>query len=78
MDPAWREHLEALKRFNAWEADQLRGRPADYGRALEWISEAWELAGRLGTPEAPDVRRERHLRELRDLRTSLARANLTP
>lgn len=77
MDAARRDHLEALKRFNQWENEQLRGRPADYARALEWLSDAWELAGRLGTPEAPEVRRERHLRELLDLKAALVRAHLT-
>src|SRR5262245_26050114 len=78
MDPAWREHLEALERFNQWEAEQLRRQPPDYGGALAWLSEAWELAGRLGSPDPPDTRRRRHLEEILALRTALARAGLAP
>jgi hypothetical protein len=73
MDPAWRERLEAFERFNAWEAVQLRSQPPDYSAALEWVSEAWELADRIGSPEDPLVRRERHLRELLEMRAALAR-----
>ena len=76
MDPAWREHLEALKRFNVWEAEQLRNRVPDYGRTLAWLSEAWEFAGRLGSPEEPHVRRDRHLGEILALRAALTRADL--
>ena len=76
MDPAWREHLEALKRFNAWEDEQLRNKVPDYAGALEWLAEAWDLAARIGSPEDSGVRRERHLREIIALRASLARADL--
>lgn len=76
MDPAWREHLEALERVNQWEAEQLRNRVPDYGRTLRWLSDAWEFAGRLGTPEPPEVRRARHLAELLALRAALTRARL--
>lgn len=76
MDQAWRQHLEALERFNAWEAVQLRNRPPDLGAALAFLTEAWELAERLGTPEDPAVRRERHLGDLLALRAALARADL--
>jgi hypothetical protein len=76
MDPAWREHFEALKRFNEWEAEQLRNRVPDYGRTLAWLSDAWEFAARLGSPEDPEVRRERHLGEILALRAALTRADL--
>ena len=76
MDPAWREHIEALKRFNEWEAEELRNRVPDYGRTLAWLSDDWEFAARLGSPEDPVVRRERHLGEILALRAALARADL--
>lgn len=76
MDPAWREHVEALKRVNEFESEQLRNRVPDYGRALRWLSDASEFAARLGTPEDPAVGRERHLGELLALRAALTRANL--
>ena len=76
MDPAWREHFEALKRFNEWEDAQLRKRPPDLGRALAFVSEAGELAEKFGALEDPVVRRERHLHELLAVRAALTRANL--
>jgi hypothetical protein len=76
MDPAWREHLEALERFNDWEAEQLRNQPRDYRAALEWLSSAWELANRFGAHEPGGARRDRHMHQLLDLRAALARANL--
>ena len=76
MDPAWREHFEALKRFNEWEAEQLRNQAPDFAGALAWLTEAWELVARIGSPDDPQVRRDQHLGEILDLRASLARANL--
>ncbi len=76
MDPEWREHLEALKRFNAWEAEQLRNQPGDYAAALAWLSEASDLVCRIGSSEDPQARRDRHLQEIFALRAALARANL--
>jgi hypothetical protein len=76
MDPAWREHLEALKRVNEWEDAQLAKKPGDYVRALEWITDAWGLADRLGPAEDPRVRRERHFQEIVALRAALSRADL--
>src|SRR5439155_7005211 len=40
LDPAWHEHLEALKRFNAWEDEQLRGLRESYADALAWMADA--------------------------------------
>jgi hypothetical protein len=77
MDPVWREHLEALKRFNAWEDEQLRNKAPDYAGALAWLAEAWELATQIGSPVDAQARRERHLQEIVALRASLARANLS-
>jgi len=78
MDPVWKSHLEALGRFNQWEDEQLRQRPADFGRALAWLSEAWELADRYGAGDDPNLRRERHLREILQVRAALERACLRP
>ena len=78
MAQAWREHIEALKRFNRWEADQLPSRPSDYSRALAWLSEAWELAEKYGPPRDPAHAREEHFQELMHLRMALGRARLTP
>lgn len=76
MDPAWREHVEALTRFNEWEAEQLRNQPSDYRAALVWLADAWELADRFGAREPTEARRDRHLREILALRAALARADL--
>lgn len=78
MEAAWKSHLEALKRFNRWEAGQLRSRIPDFGQALAWLSDAWEVADRYGPREDPSVRRERHLRELMALRRALEKARLHP
>ena len=76
MDPAWREHIEAFKRVNEWEAEQLRNRVPNYGRTLAWLSNAWEFATRLGSPENSEVRRDRHLAEILAMRAALTRADL--
>ena len=76
MDPAWREHLEALRRFNAWEDEQLRNKPPDYASALAWLSEASELVERLGLATDRQTDREEHLQALLAMRAALARANL--
>ena len=78
VDPAWKGHFESLARFNRWESEQLRRRPADFGQALAWLSEAWELADRYGPGEDANVRRERHLREILQLRSALQRSHLHP
>lgn len=76
MDPAWREHLEGLKRFNEWENEQLRNKPPDYASALAWLSEASELVERLGPAADRLASREEHLRDLLAMRAALARASL--
>lgn len=78
MDPAWREHFEALKRFNEWEDKQLRAQPADYVAGLAWLAEAEEVVDRLGPPEDRQVVRDRHLHEILEMRAALARAGLEP
>jgi hypothetical protein len=77
MEPAWRDHLSALERFKRWEAERLATQPHDYQRSLEWLSEAWDLAERLGSADPAD-RRERRLLELRETRRALERARLDP
>lgn len=78
MEPSWRDHIEALTRFNRWEADQLRGRPPDYGAALAWLSEAWDLADGYRSPEDRIRHREEHVATLLALRRSLERARIRP
>lgn len=78
MDAAWKSHLEALERFNRWETGQLRARSQDLGQALAWLSDAWEVADRYGPREDPNARRERHQRELIELRQALEKARLRP
>ena len=78
MDPAWREHLEALSRFNAWEDEQLRGLRENYEDALAWLSEAWELAARYGPPHDATLSRDEHANRLARLTLALERASLRP
>jgi hypothetical protein len=77
VDRAWRDHLEALERFNLWETERRRRRPADYARSLEWLSEAWELADRFGSAD-PVGRSELRIQEVLRLRHALERARLNP
>jgi len=78
MDPAWRAHLDALKRFNEWEDEQLLNKMPDYAGALAWLSEAWELAARYGPPQDTARTREGHAHRLTLLRQALERARLQP
>jgi hypothetical protein len=78
MAQAWREHIEALKRFNLWEVRQLRDQPPDYVRALAWLSEAWELAAKYAPDRDPARSHEERLHRLLRLRAALERARLSP
>jgi len=79
MDPAWRQHLEALNRFNAWEDAQLRGLREDYASALAWMAEAWDLARRLN-PEGwtSAGAGDEHAEQLIRIHKALERARLNP
>jgi len=76
MDPAWRQHLDALRRFNEWEDQQLRGLREDYAGALAWMAEAWELARRVDPDWCSDARGEEHVRHLVRLQAALEKAHL--
>lgn len=77
MDPAWREHFEALKRFNDWEDRQLRGMRRDYRESLAWMAEAWNLARRTN-PAWGSLVGEENLHHLVRLQAALAKAHLEP
>ena len=76
MDPAWREHLEALKRFNEWEDSQLRGLRRDYRESLAWMATAWNLARRTNPAWGSPLGGEEHVLQLVQLQRALARARL--
>jgi hypothetical protein len=78
MDPAWRDHLEALKRFNAWEDEQLRGLRESYADALAWMAEAWNLAGRTDPAWCSADREDEQVHHLVRLQAALAKAHLRP
>lgn len=78
MDPAWREHFEALQRFNRWEDAQLRGLKESYSDALAWMSEAWEMANRTDPTWLSAAARDEHARDLIRLQQALAKARLSP
>jgi len=78
MDPAWREHLEALKRFNAWEDEQLRGLRERYTDALAWMAEAWDLARRTNPAWCSADRGDEQVQHLARLQAALAKARLRP
>ena len=78
MDPAWREHFEALNRFNTWEDEQLRGFRESYADALAWMAEAWDLA-RLTYPDwCSGAGGDEQVRHLLKLQAALAKASLSP
>ena len=76
MDPAWREHFEALKRFNDWEDEQLRGMHRDYRESLAWMAEAWNLARRTNPAWGSPDGGEEHVMQLVGLQRALAKARL--
>lgn len=76
MDPAWREHLEALKRFNVWEDGQLRGLRRDYSESLAWMAEAWNLARRTNPAWGSLTGGEERVLNLVRLQRALAKARL--
>ena len=76
MDPLWREHFEALARFNAWEAAQRRTEQRSYSDSLRWLSEAWELAARYGAPPEHERHAQERLERTLHLRDALRRARL--
>ncbi|MEK7330277.1 MAG: hypothetical protein AAB113_05690 [Candidatus Eisenbacteria bacterium] len=78
MNQAWRDHIDALRRFNEWEAEQLRNRPPEYSRALAWLSEAWEFAARYGPAQDPRAHRDQHLRDILQIRRAFERARISP
>jgi len=78
MARAWREHIEALERSNLEEARRLRDQPADYARALTWLSEAWELAARYAPDQDPARSRAERFDEIVRMKWALARARLSP
>ena len=78
MDPAWREHLEALRRFNAWEDQQIRGLRESYADALAWMADAWELASRTDPGWCSEARGDEQVRHLARLQAALERARLRP
>ena len=47
MENHARSARERWTRFEAWEIQQLRERPLDFTAALEWLSDAWDLASRM-------------------------------
>ena len=78
MDHGWKDQQERWRRFEAWENEQLRGRPPDYAAALAWMTEAWELALRLDPSWGTQERGESHWRHLSEIQAALARAQLAP
>ena len=76
VDQAWQAHLDALNRFNDWEVRRLRERPANYSAALNWLSEAWDLAATYSPVRSLPDRRAQHLEELKQLWEALERADL--
>ena len=73
----WRDRQEQFRRFAAWEAEQLRSRPADFGRRLAWMAAAWEIARRFDPEWGGTESAREHWGHLRHIRAALARARFT-
>ena len=78
MSTAWDEQKQRWQRYEAWENEQLRARPADYAREMAWLAEAWEIARRSDPDWGSWERTELHCRHLVGIRRQLARARLSP
>jgi len=72
----WRDHIEALSRFNAWEIQRHRIDQKTYAERLAWLSEAWELASRYGRPSEPEQHDRERLERWVRLREALGRVQL--
>jgi hypothetical protein len=76
MKAAWYEQQQRWLRFEAWENERLRSASRDFAEALAWMSDAWELAGRVNPSWNSRESAEAHWRHLADLQRRLARARL--
>lgn len=77
MDAGWRDHLDALGRFNEWETAHPRPQ-GDITQALAWLSEALDFARHVGGAFDPARSRSDHGERLRALHLALTRAALRP
>ena len=78
MTSAWRDYVQAMERVNEAEVLRLRERPTDFGEALRWLSEAWELTAKYRGERDPNAEREQHCRQLLSLMRALEQARLSP
>lgn len=77
---AWRNSVEAQAarwhRYEEWENHQMRQAPPDYGQALAWMADAWEIASRHSRWWNCPASAEDHWEYLVEVRRRLARAQL--
>jgi hypothetical protein len=78
MDPAWREYLDGLERFNAWEAREAASLAHAYRDALAWMAEAWKLAAARNPDWLSAAEAEAQVLHLRELAGNLDRVGLRP
>jgi hypothetical protein len=76
MSTDWREHRDALRRFEAWEAEHASRQTPDFEAAVAWLSDAAELAARWDPGWGSPARAEEHWRELAESQRRLARTRL--
>jgi hypothetical protein len=72
MAAEWRERREQWRRFHEWELEQLQALPDDFGAAVAWMAEAWELARRLDPEWDSDAARDERIRHLARVHAVLA------
>ncbi len=78
MSTSWDERQTQWQAFRAWEWEQLRSRPTDFSHALQWMSDAWELAQRFDPSWGTREPAESHWRHLAEIQRALARLRLMP
>jgi hypothetical protein len=74
MTEAWQNQLERWRLLERWELGRLRFSSTDYRRALEWMTDAWELASRVNPGWGSKEEADRHWRQLAEIQRSLAKA----
>ena len=78
MTMAWHDQQKRWRVFEDWERERLRVLSDDYGRALEWMTDAWELASRMSPAWGSEEEARLRWRQLAEIQRSLTQAFLRP
>lgn len=70
---SWTEQRLRWERFEAWELERTRASQPRFEEALNWMSEAWDLARRWNPHWGTSQGAEDHCRYLVEIQRRLAR-----